>query len=113
MAKIRHDPSESDRNALVAGAGHVPKSSVKGSINLRIETGTRQLIDEAAAALGKTRTEFMVESARRQAVDVLLDQRLFSLDPKRYDSFIQMLDNPPAVGPKLKALLRRIPAWQK
>ena len=85
----------------------------KRSINLRIEAGTRQLIDQAAAALGKTRTEFMVESARRQAVDVLLDQRLFTLDPERYDAFMQALDNPPAPGPKLKALLRRTPAWQK
>lgn len=80
------------------------------SINLRVETRTRQLIDEAAAILGKTRTEFMVESARRYAIDVLLDQRLFALDTVRYDVFIEALDNPPAPGPKLKALLRRTPA---
>ena len=85
----------------------------KGSINLRIETHTRQLIDDAAAALGKTRAEFMIESARRQAIDVLLDQRLFVLDPDRYDAFMSALDNPPAPGPKLRALLRRVPAWQK
>ena len=84
----------------------------KGSINLRIEARTRQLIDEAAAVLGKTRTEFMVESARREAIDVLLDQRLFELDPKRYDAFLQALDNPPAPGPNLRSLLRRTAAWQ-
>ncbi len=86
---------------------------VKGSINLRIEAGTRQLIDDAAAALGKTRTEFMVDSARREAIDVLLDQRLFALDPDAYGAFVTALDNPPAPGPKLKALLGRAPAWQK
>lgn len=85
----------------------------KGSINLRIESQTRQLIDEAAAALGKTRTEFMVETARRQAIDVLIDQRLFTLDAKRYDDFKRTLDNPPPPGPKLRSLLRRTPAWQK
>ncbi|MCP5372657.1 MAG: DUF1778 domain-containing protein [Hyphomicrobiales bacterium] len=88
-------------------------ADTKGSINLRIEAGIRQIIDEAAAILGKTRTEFMVESARRQAIDVLLDQRLFVLDPERYDAFVQALDNPPAPGPKLRSLLRRVPAWQK
>lgn len=88
-------------------------SDPKGSINLRIEAGTRQLIDDAAALLGKTRTEFMVESARQQAIDVLLDQRLFALEPERYDAFMAALDNPPAPGPKLKALFRRVPAWQK
>ena len=85
----------------------------KGSINLRIEANTRQLIDDAAAILGKTRTEFMVESARRQAIDVLLDQRLFTLDSGRFDSFMHALDNPPAPGPKLRSLLHRVPAWQK
>lgn len=85
--------------------------ATKGSINLRIETQTRQLIDEAAAVLGKTRTEFMIESARAQAIDVLLDQRLFVLDNARFDSFVRSLDDPPAPGPKLKALLKRSPAW--
>jgi uncharacterized protein (DUF1778 family) len=84
----------------------------KGSINLRIEAGTRQLIDEAAAVLGKTRTEFMVDSARRQAVDVLLDQRLFTLDPETFDAFVQALENPPAPGPRLKSLMRRTPPWE-
>ncbi|TCS12101.1 DUF1778 domain-containing protein [Caulobacter sp. BK020] len=87
-------------------------AEVKGSINLRIETQTRQLIDDAAAILGKTRTEFMIESARALAIDVLLDQRLFALDSERYDAFVHVLDNPPAPGPKLRALLRRVPAWK-
>lgn len=90
-----------------------PSTDAKGSINLRIEAGTRRLIDEAAAVLGKTRTEFMIDSARRQAIDVLLDQRLFTLDSDHYDAFVQALDNPPPTGPKLRALLRRVPAWQR
>ncbi|MGD0722956.1 MAG: DUF1778 domain-containing protein [Roseiarcus sp.] len=88
-------------------------AATKGSINLRIESHTRRLIDDAAAVLGKTRTEFMIESARRHAVDVLLDQRLFALDSDRYDAFLRALDNPPAPGPKLLSLLRRVPAWRK
>lgn len=90
-----------------------PLAETKGSINLRIEANTRQLIDDAAAILGKTRTEFMIDSARRQAIDVLLDQRLFVLDADRYDAFLYALDNPPAPGPKLRSLLSRVPAWQK
>jgi uncharacterized protein (DUF1778 family) len=88
-------------------------AETKGSINLRIEANTRQLIDDAAAILGKTRTEFMIDSARRQAIDVLLDQRLFVLDADRYDAFLYALDNPPAPGPRLRSLLSRVPAWQK
>lgn len=87
-------------------------TETKASINLRIEPRTRQLIDEAAALLGKTRTEFMVESARQQALDVLLDQRLFALNSEYYDAFAHALDNPPAPGAKLQSLLRRVPAWK-
>ena len=100
-------------NHGVAIARPASASELKGSINLRIETNTRQLIDDAAAVLGKTRTEFMIETARRQAIDVLLDQKLFTLDSARFDAFIHALDNPPAPGPKLRALLHRKPAWQK
>lgn len=89
------------------------ESDAKGSINLRIDASTRQLIDDAAGILGKTRTEFMIETARRQAIDVVLDQRLFSLDDTQYDAFVAALDNPPAPGPKLKALLKRKPAWER
>lgn len=113
MSKDRTPSSESPDREAVMVAERSSAADTKGSINLRIETNTRQLIDDAAAVLGKTRTEFMVESARRQAIDVLLDQRLFVLDSERYDAFMHALDNPPAPGPKLRSLLRRVPAWQK
>lgn len=103
----------SERLESVAVAERTSAADAKGSINLRIEATTRQLIDDAAAVLGKTRTEFMIESARQQAIDVLLDQRLFVLDSDRYDAFLHALDNPTAPGPRLRSLLRRAPAWRK
>ncbi len=89
-----------------------PTADTKGSINLRIEGQTRQLIDEAATALGKTRTEFMIDSARRMAIDVVLDQRLFVLDDAAFDGLAQALETAPASGPKLKDLMRRQPVWK-
>jgi uncharacterized protein (DUF1778 family) len=110
----RHSPSSEERGAqTVAVAERRSATDTKGSINLRIEANTRQLIDDAAAILGKTRTEFMIDSARRQAIEVLLDQRLFVLDTERYDAFLHALDNPPPPGPRLRSLLRRVPAWQE
>jgi uncharacterized protein (DUF1778 family) len=82
---------------------------MKDSIKLRIDNHARQLIEHAAAVLGKTRTEFVVESARQGAIDVLLDQRLFVLEPQHYKAFMHALDNPPPPGPKLRALARRTP----
>lgn len=113
MAKARTPSADRLQSATLEVAERPVSSETKGSINLRIESHTRQLIDDAAAILGKTRTEFMIDSARSLAIDVLLDQRLFVLDTDRYDAFIHALDNPPAPGPKLRALLRRVPAWEK
>jgi uncharacterized protein (DUF1778 family) len=66
--------------------------------------GRSSSTDRSAA----TRTELMVEVA----IDVLLDQRLYTLNPERYDTFTQALDNPPVPGPKLRSLLRRVSAWE-
>lgn len=99
-------------NDVLERSAQRPVSARRGStINLRVETETRELIDAAASALGKTRTEFMIESARKHAIDVLLDQRLFVLDPEGFDAFARALDNPIPAGAKLKALMKRRPLW--
>jgi uncharacterized protein (DUF1778 family) len=104
MSKASRTSPES-AGAAIAERADAPDS--KGSINLRIEANTRQLIDDAAAGLGKTGAEFMIECARRQAIDVLLGQRLFVVNCDGYNNFINALDNPQAPGPELRALLRR------
>jgi len=83
------------------------------TIHIRAPKQTKELIETAASAVGKTLSEFILESARQSAIDVLLDQRLFVLDSAQYDAFMQALDNPPPAGPKLKALMKRRPLWQK
>jgi uncharacterized protein (DUF1778 family) len=83
------------------------------TINLRVSEVTRQLIDTAAAVVGKSRTEFMLESARQQAIDVLLDQRLFILNAEQHASFMRALDNPPLPNAELKKLLSSKSPWEK
>jgi uncharacterized protein (DUF1778 family) len=82
-------------------------------ISLRVSEDTLDLIDNAAAAAGKNRTEFMLDTTRQHAVDVLLDQRLFVLDPDKYNAFIAALDNPPPPNEKLIALMNRKPLWER
>jgi uncharacterized protein (DUF1778 family) len=112
MPKVHLPDDKREDSPANAVAEPATTSEAKGTVNLRIDANTRQLIDDAAKLLGKTRTEFMVESARQQALDVLLDQRLFQLNPDYYDAFLYALDNPPAPGAKLRSLLRRKPVWQ-
>lgn len=82
------------------------------TINLRIPTKVRELIDAAASATGKTRTEFVVESARQHAIDVLLDQCFFDFDEAQSEAFAKVLDNPPPSNQKLKQLLSRKAPWE-
>jgi uncharacterized protein (DUF1778 family) len=42
-----------------------------------------------------------------------LRPRRFTLSAKQYAALVKMLDNPPPPGPKLKALMRRTPLWEK
>jgi uncharacterized protein (DUF1778 family) len=83
------------------------------TINLRVPQPTRDLIDTAAAAIGKSRTEFMLESARRHAIDVLLDQRIFVLNPQQHRAFMAVLDNPPKPTAALKKLLSSRSPWER
>lgn len=89
------------------------ESGKKTSINLRITEEARELIDSAAAVVGKTRTEFMLESARQHAIDVLLDQRLFVLDEVQYKAFLEILQNPPRANSRLKQLFASKSPWEK
>jgi len=92
-----------------------PKSSAKSDavINLRLPASMRDLIDNAADIVGKTRTAFIIESSSRLATDVLLDQRLFTLSESQYGAFAKALDAPPPPNAKLKRLLSGKAPWEK
>ena len=83
------------------------------TINLRASAHLRDLIDRAAALLGQNRSEFMLDSARLRAEDVLLDQRLFSLDENQYQDFLNLLDEPPKPTEELRKLLSAKAPWEK
>jgi uncharacterized protein (DUF1778 family) len=83
------------------------------TINLRLTSAARDMIDQAAAALGKNRTEFMVEAARREAEAVLVDRRLFGLSKEAFAAFVKALDKPPGENPRLRRLLRTAAPWDE
>ena len=82
-------------------------------VNLRVSTDDRDLITRAAAALGKNRSEFMLDAARQAAQDALLDRTLFRLDADRYGAFVALLDAAPAPTEELKRLLGTPAPWER
>ena len=91
--------------------GAATDSKRNSTVNLRLQASARDLIDRAAEAIGKSRTEFMVEAARREAEAVLLDRCLFALDDKGFATFAAALDQKPADNPRLRRLLRTAAPW--
>lgn len=92
----------------------MPATAVRTrTINLRIADDRRALIDRAAEAAGKDRTEFMLEAATREATSVLLDQQYFQLDPDAFAKFITVLDATPVENPRLRELLTRKAPWEQ
>jgi len=83
------------------------------SINLRISRNQKHLIDRAAQALGRNRSDFMLDAACREAEDVLLDRRYFALPEEAFKRFMAMLDKPPASNPRLTRLLKAKAPWEK
>ena len=63
-------------------------------LQLRATTEQRQLIDQAAAAEGISRTEFILRSCHERARDVLLDRTLFSLTPEQTKALLSDLEDP-------------------
>jgi uncharacterized protein (DUF1778 family) len=83
------------------------------NINLRVSRSQKVLIDRAATALGRNRSDFMLETACREAESVLLDRRYFNLPEDEFRRFTAMLDKPPANNPRLARLLRSKAPWDK
>ena len=81
-------------------------------IQIRAPAETKALLNRAAALRGQKLSEFMLESARRQAEEALLDQRVFFLDDKAHAAFLKLLDAPAKPNKALIALMKRKPAWQ-
>jgi uncharacterized protein (DUF1778 family) len=82
------------------------------TINLRANRKQRAVIDRAAEALGKNRSDFMLEAACREAEAVLLDQCYFQLDAKEFKRFVAALDKSPAENPRLRKLLATKAPWE-
>lgn len=83
------------------------------NINLRASRSQKALIDRAANALGRNRSDFMLEAACREAESVLLDRRYFNLPDDEFRRFTAMLDKPPASNPRLARLLKSKAPWDK
>jgi uncharacterized protein (DUF1778 family) len=95
-----------------AAAQRRASATPSGTINIRIKPGVRALIDRAAVAQGKSRSDFMLEASRRAAEEALLDRTLFVVDAPTYKRFLALLDAPTKRNAQLRKLFDAKPPWE-
>ena len=82
-------------------------------IQIRTSAETKAILNRAAVLRGQKLSEFMLESARRQAEETILDQRTFFLDSDAHEKFLALLDSPSKPNEELRSLMRRKPSWER
>ena len=91
---------------------HATNASPKrDTLNLRISPIERTLIDHAARTTGKTRTDFVLDAARRAAEETLLERTLFVVSPEAHAEFAARLDAPPQPNERLRRLMQTPAPW--
>lgn len=83
------------------------------TLNLRIKPADRDLIDRAAKAKGKNRTDFVLEAARIAAEEALIEQRIIMTDPEAYQEFLTRLDQAPAPNTALRKTMQTPAPWEQ
>lgn len=83
------------------------------SINIRAKARQRDLIDQAADHLGRSRSDFMLEVSCRAAQDVLLDQAFFAVNSAAFANLQDLLVKPLPPTDQLRHLLKTKAPWAK
>lgn len=80
-------------------------------VSMRLPDADIALIDRAASARGRSRTDFVREAAVRAAEDVLMDQRLVRMSAEGFAEFIALIEQPAEAVPSLVDVLKRPAPW--
>ncbi|MFM2043883.1 MAG: hypothetical protein RLY86_2459 [Pseudomonadota bacterium] len=75
-------------------------------LDLRLSADAKRTLQMAAAATGRSVSDFVLESAMARAEESLPDRRYFTLSPEQWEAFQNALDAPPRPMPRMERLLR-------
>ncbi len=82
-------------------------------LDLRISRSAKKKLQQAAATMNRSMSDFVMESALTRAEEALADRRVFQLDAKTWAAFLEALDAPPKALPKMQALMDRPSVFEK
>lgn len=82
-------------------------STERGRITTRVPAQVQDTLELAAAMVGATLNQFMVQTALREAERIIEQERVIRLSARDAEMFIKALENPPPPNARLKAALKR------
>jgi len=81
-------------------------TETRESFSIRVDAELNDLIEHAAKLLGSTRSDFILEAARRAAQDILLDRTIVTASPKGFRKFAARVNVPPRPNERLSKNMR-------
>jgi len=82
----------------------------RGRITARVPAQVQETLELAAAMVGATVNQFMVQTALREAERIIEQERVIRLSVRDAEMFIRALENPAPPNAKLRAALKRYEA---
>jgi len=82
-------------------------ANVKERWDFRVDAETDRLVRQAAQTAERTLTDFVVDAAVVEAERLLADRREFTLEPERWERFVELLDRSPQDSPGLEKLFSK------
>jgi uncharacterized protein (DUF1778 family) len=76
-------------------------------LDLRLTADAKRTLQTAAAALNRSVSDFVLDSALERAAETLPDRTRFQLNPEKWAEFQALLDAEPRSNPRLAELFRR------
>ena len=91
----------------------MPASTRSEKLDLRLTADSKRALQAAAAALQRSVSEFVLESALARAAETLPDRQRFDINAEAWSAFQQALDAPTAPKPRLAKLLNESSAFER
>ena len=96
---------------VATGRGNEKRSE---KLDLRLTPTAKQTLQEAAAAVERSVSDFVLDSALARAAETLADRQQFHLTPERWQAFLAALDAPPQPPqPRLATLLNKASVFER
>ena len=83
------------------------------TLNIRIKSEERNLIDRAAKVRGKNRTDFILDAVRSAAEETLYNQTIIIASHDAYAKFLAKLDKQPTPNSRLRKTMQTPAPWEK